>query len=351
MIKEIKPIHHKQYSNHEKIFYFEDKKVKLRGYIACHNTARGPATGGTRLYKYKNDNEALTDVLRLSKAMTYKCAIADVPFGGSKVVIIGTPNQKSKKFLKSYAQIIDSFKGKITTGTDVGISDMDTKYMSTITPFILKGTGGRTTTSLMAARGVYEAVVSAFQLLLPNKQIKEMTVAVKGTGKIGAELIRLLYKHGVKIIASDINTKSISKIKKLFSKVKMVDYKTIHKAKVDVYAPCAMGSEFTPKTIKELNCHIIAGGANNQFANEKDIFRLSKKGIWYIPDYVANAGGLIQIVDELNKAGYNTKRVRNRIKKIGQTTAYLIRESKRTGKSTLEIAKTMVHKKIYKNEK
>jgi glutamate dehydrogenase/leucine dehydrogenase len=351
MIKEIKPIHHKQYSNHEKVFYFEDKEVKLRGYIALHSTVRGPATGGTRLYQYKNNNDALGDVLRLSKAMTYKCAIADVPFGGGKAVIIGTINQKSKKFLKSYAQIIDSLKGKYTTGTDVGISDADTKYMSNVTPFILKGTSGHTSTSLMAARGVYEGIISAFQTLLPNKKIKDMTIAIKGTGKIGAELIRLLSKQKVQIIAGEIDKKNIIKIKKLFPKVKVVNYKNIHKAKVDIYSPCAMGGEFTPKTIKELNCRIIAGGANNQFVNEKDIIKLSKRGIWYVPDYVINAGGLIQIVDEMNKGGYNTKRVRNRIKKIGSTTEYLIKESKKTSISTLEIARKIAYEKIYKIKK
>lgn len=351
MIKEIKPTKNKQYSDHEKVFYFEDPKVKLKGFIAMHNTNRGPVTGGTRLYKYKNKNDALTDVLRLSRAMTYKCAIADVPFGGSKVVIMGTQNQKSKNFLKSYAKIINSFNGKLTTGTDVGISDQDTNYMSKITPFILKGTHGNTTTSLMASRGVYEGIISAFHALLPNKKIQNMTIAIKGTGKIGHELIRLLYKHHVKIIAADKNIKSINEIKKSFPNVKMVNYKTIHKAKVDIYAPCAMGGEFTPKTIKELNCYIVAGGANNQFINEKDVLKLSKRGIWYVPDYVLNAGGLIQIVDELNKGGYNIKRVQNKIKKIGKTVSYLIKEAKKTGMSTIEIAEKIAHEKIYKDKK
>ncbi len=351
MIQEIKPIKHKDYSDHEKVFYFEDPKVGLRGYIAWHSTVTGPATGGTRLYTYKNDTDALGDVLRLSKAMTYKCAISGVPFGGGKAVIIGTPNLKSKEFLTSYAKVIHSLKGKYTTGTDVGISDTDTKYMSTVTPFILRGVGGRTTTSLMAARGVYEGIISAFHTLLPNKKISQMSIAIKGTGKIGSELIRLLYRHNARIIAADKDAQSITKIKKLFPKIKVVDYKTIHKMKVDIYAPCAMGGEFTPKTIKELNCLIVAGGANNQFVNEKDTDKLFKKGIWYVPDYVLNAGGLIQIVDELDKAGYNTKRVRNRIKKIGTTTAYLIKESKKTGTSTLEIAKKIAHEKIYKLKK
>ncbi len=351
MIKEINATKHKEYAGHEKVFYFEDKKVKLCGYIALHNTKKGPATGGTRLYKYKNKNEALSDVLRLSKAMTYKAAIAGVPFGGGKAVIMGTEKQKTKNFLGSYAKIIDSFKGKYTTGTDVGISDEDTKYMSGITPFILRGTKGHTTTSLMAARGVYEGILSAFHEVLPNKKTKEMTIAIKGTGKIGSELIRLLYKHNVKIIAAEKNTESLNKIKKLFPKIKIVDYKKIHKEKVDVYSPCAMGNEFTPKTIAELNCLIVAGGANNQFVNEKDINLMTKKKICYIPDYVINAGGLIQIVDELHKEGYNTKRVSKQVKNIGKTVAYLIKESEKTGKNTLEIAKQIAHEKIHKAKK
>lgn len=348
MIKEIKPIHHKDYRGHEKVFYFEDKKVKLRGYIAWHSTKTGPATGGTRLFKYKNDDEALADVLKLSRAMSYKCAISGVPFGGGKAVIMGTEALKSKEFLKSYAKIIDSFNGKYTTGTDVGINDEDTKYMSTITSFILRGTNGRTTTSLMASRGVYKGIVSAFETIMPEKKLKDMTIAIKGTGKIGEELIRLLYKHQVKIIAGDINKNTINKVKKLFPKIKVVNYKTIHKSKVDIYVPCAMGGEFTPKIIKELNCKIVAGGANNQFVDENDIVKMSKKGIWYVPDFVINAGGLIQIVDELHKAGYNSKRVKNRIRNIEVTTAYLINKSKRTGKSTLEIANELVHEKILK---
>ncbi|MFA6000139.1 MAG: Glu/Leu/Phe/Val dehydrogenase dimerization domain-containing protein [Candidatus Paceibacterota bacterium] len=348
MIKEIKPKNNKQYSGHEKVFYFEDKKVGLRGYVAWHNTVGGPATGGTRLYDYKKTSDALSDVLRLSKAMTYKGVISGVPFGGGKAVIIGIPAQKTKEFLKSYAKVIDSFKGKFTTGTDVGISDDDTKYMSSITPFILKGTGGRTTTSLMAARGVYEGVVSAFRTLFPHKKIQDMTIAIKGTGKIGAELIRLLYKHNVKIIAGEKDAENIKKIKKLFPKIKVVDYKNIHKVKVDVYSPCAMGGELTPRTIRELNCRIIVGGANNQFVDERDISKLTKRGIWYVPDYVVNAGGLIQIVDELRRGGYNTKRVRRGIKNIGNITRHLIQESEKTGISTIDIAKKIVHEKIYK---
>ncbi len=346
MIKEIKPKHNKYYSKHHKVFYFEDKKVNLRGYIALHKLVNGSATGGTRLYDYKSSKDALTDVLKLSKAMTYKCVISGIPFGGGKAVIIRTIKLKSKDFLKSYAKIIDSLNGKYTTGTDVGISDEDTKYMSTITPYILRGSGGHTTTSLMAAKGVYEGIISSIHLLLPKKENKSISIAIKGTGKIGSELIRLLYKHNFQIYAGEKNSKSLMEIKKRFPKVKIVNYKNIHKIKVDIYSPCAMGGEFDKKTIEELNCYIIAGGANNQFVNEEDEAIVFKRNIWYIPDYLLNAGGLIQIVDELNKGGYNTKRVRNNIKNIGTTTSRLIKESRRTGISMLNIANKIVHEKI-----
>ena len=350
MIKEIHPIKNKYYDQHEKVFYFEEKKVGLKGFIAWHNTKQGPATGGTRLFSYKNKSEALIDVLKLSRAMTYKCAISGVPFGGGKAVIMANQKQKNKPFLKAYANIINSFSGKYTTGTDVGISDEDTKFMSSITPFILKGTKGNTTTSLMAARGVYEGIIAAYKKVLPNKKLNEMRIAIKGMGKIGAELVRLLSIHKPKIFISDINKKAVSKIKNKFPNIEIIDWQKIHKTKVDVYSPCAMGGEFTEKTIKELDCKIIAGGANNQFKNEKDILKLKKKNIIYVPDYVINAGGLIQIVDELHKKGYNRNRVLKNVKNICFTTSKIIQMSKKTGQSTIEIAEKIAHEKIRKTK-
>lgn len=346
MIKEINVSKNKYYDGHERVFYFEEKNVGLRGYIALHNTKNGPATGGTRLYPYRSKKEALEDVLKLSKAMTYKCIFSGVKFGGGKAVIIASPRDKNEDVLRAYANFIKSFKGKYTTGTDVGISDADTAFMSKITKFILRGDGGGTTTSLMAGRGVYESVITSFKKLIPNKKLSDMTIAIKGVGKIGAELIRLLYKSGAKITVADKSLESISKVKKLFPKVKVVDYKDIHKLKVDIYSPCAMGGEFNKKRIKELNCRIIVGGANNQFLDERDIQRVSKMGIVYIPDYVVNAGGLIQIVDELSKGGYNSKRVKNSIKNIGKSVAWLITESQKTGMTPFDVAQKVVQAKI-----
>ena len=247
MIKEINVKKYKAYAGHEKVFYFEDKPTKLKGFIAWHNTKFGPATGGTRLYPYISKSFAIDDVLRLSEAMTYKCVMAGVPFGGGKNVIIGNVNFKNKRFLSAYAKIIDSFNGKCTTGTDVGISDLDTEYMSKITPYILKGNGGDTTTSNMASYGIYTGIKTSIKLLLPGKKNKDVHIAIKGIGKIGLELVRLFNNDGFIITVADKDKNQIKKVNKLYSNVNVVNYKNIHKINVDVYSPCAMGKEFNKK--------------------------------------------------------------------------------------------------------
>lgn len=347
MIKEINVKKHPAYDNHEKVFYFEDKSTKLKGFIAWHNTKLGPATGGTRLFNYSSKKEAIDDVLRLSKAMTYKCAISNLPFGGGKNVIIGNKKNKNNKFLSAYAKIIDSFKGQCTTGTDVGISDDDAIYMSKITPYILKGNKGKTTTSEMASYGVYVGIKTSLKLLMPNKLNKNIHIAIKGVGKIGFNLIKLLSKDGFKLTVADIDKEKIDNVKKIFPSVKIVDFKDIHKIKCDVYSPCAMGGEFTSKTIKELNCHIIAGGANNQLRKDSLSKLIYKKGIWYIPDFLINSGGLIQIVDELDKSGYNRKRVNSRLRNIGKIISNIIKESQKTNKDTLSVTNNIINSKIY----
>jgi len=347
MIKEISAKKYPAYAGHEKLYYFEDKPTKLKGYIAWHNTKLGPATGGTRLFSYSSKKEAINDVLRLSEAMTYKCAISNLPFGGGKNVIIGSKKLKNEKFLIAYAKIIDSFKGKCTTGTDVGISDADAIFMSTITPFILRGNQGKTTTSQMASYGIYIGIKSSLKLLLPKRSCKNIHVAIKGVGKIGLELIKLLMKDNFKVTIADIDKDKVQYIKKIYPSIKIVDYKIIHKIKCDIYSPCAMGNELTTKTIKELNCLIIAGGANNQLKDESLSQNIFERGIWYIPDYLINSGGLIQIVDELDKFGYNKKRVITRLKNIGKTVELIIKQSKRTKIDTLSVTKKIIYSKIY----
>ncbi|MEA3399112.1 MAG: Glu/Leu/Phe/Val dehydrogenase dimerization domain-containing protein [Patescibacteria group bacterium] len=347
IIKEIDVKKHPSYDGHEKVFYFEDKNVNLRGFVAWHNTKLGPATGGTRLYPYTSDEEALDDVLRLSKAMSSKCAIADIPFGGGKAVIIGDKNFKNENFLKSYAEVINSFDGKYTTGTDMGISDKDTLYMSKITPYILKGNGKNRTTSKVAAYGIYLGIKEALRIVLPEK--KNLTIGIKGIGKIGSELVDLFKKDEIDLVVADIDKKIIEKIKNKYPDIEIVTPAEIHKKEVDVYCPCALGKEFNKENTKELNCKIIAGGANNQLVDDSIAQEIKERGICYIPDYLINSGGLIHIVDELDKTGYNKQRVEKRLLNIVKMIRLLLEESKGTKKDTLSISKEIVNKKLYDN--
>jgi glutamate dehydrogenase/leucine dehydrogenase len=346
MIKQINAKKHPAYDGHEKVFYFEDKRTKLQGYIAWHNSKLGPLTGGTRLYPYKSKKEALGDVLSLSKAMSYKCAISHLPFGGGKAVIIGNVKLKNKNFLEAYAYVINSFNGKYTTGTDVNISDADIFIMSHITPYILRGDGGKRTTSQMAAKGVYVAIKKASKLILSKKENKNISVLVKGVGKLGGELVRLLTKDGMQVFIADINKKRASKLHDKYPQTEVVNFRNIHKIKADIFSPCAIGNEFTKKVVEELNCKIIIGGANNQLANDKLAENLQMRGIWYIPDYVVNSGGLIQIIDGLSKKGYNLKRVTSRINQIGETTKKLIKQSLDSGETPLFISGKIAQAKL-----
>lgn len=348
-IKEIDASANSFFKNHTKVLFFEDTTTNLRGYIAIHTDSFGPATGGTRYYPYTKDEDALSDVLRLSEAMTYKCILSGVPFSGGKAVIIGDPKEsKTPELLQAYASIIDSLHGTYTTGTDVGISDEDVLFMTQYTPYILKGQGGGTTTSEMAAYGVYIAICAAVESLAFTNQDGAFSVSLKGLGKLGYTLGQLLYKKGCTLTVSDINTEQVEKFLKEFPGTISVDPLLSHKIKADVYAPCALGNEFTVDTIKELGATIIAGGANNQLASEDIAEILQKQGVWYIPDYVINTGGLIQIVDELDSFGYNKDRVATRIQNIGKTTQLLIERSGRNETTPLYVAKQYIAELLQK---
>lgn len=351
MIKKINVSKNKAFDKHQQVFRFEDKASGLKGFSAWHNIRPGSATGGTRLYPYKSENEALTDVLRLSKAMSYKCAISGIPFGGGKTVIIANQKMKKTELLRSYAKVIDSFKGKYTTGTDVGISDSDVIFMSQHTPYILKGNGNKRTTSEIASLGIYVSLWAAAPLFFKNKKKKDISVAIKGLGKIGEGLVKLLYKDRVKIYISDIDKKKVQYIQKRFPNVTVVNPKYIHKFPVDVYMPCALGNEFTKKNISEIKSKVIIGGANNQLADDSLAKVFHKMGVCYIPDYVVNSGGLIHIVDELDKKGYNKSRVDKRVDAIGKTVKSLIVSSRKLDLPPLEIANKLAEQKIYGQKK
>lgn len=314
---EIDPTKFKEFKSHKTLKRFEDTKTGLIGFVAIHNDHLGPAVGGTRMFPYKSEKEAISDVLKLSNAMTYKCALAGVPHGGGKAVIIANPNKdKNKKLLKAYAQKIKDLEGIFYTGEDVGISEDDVQLMLKYSPYFIGKRGLAGDPSPFAALSVFCAMKTTVSEVFNGDDISDKSVAIKGIGKVGGELLRLLLNSGAKVTVADTDISAINNIKNKFPQVAITKTEEIHKSDVDIFAPCALGNDINENTVEEIMAKVICGGANNQVSSTKVRDRLFKKGIIYIPDYISNAGGLINVVDELEKGGYNRKRVLDRIENL-----------------------------------
>lgn len=331
-----------EFDNHELVVFATDKKSGLKSFIAIHNTNLGPATGGTRYWNYRSEQEALRDVLRLSRAMTYKCALSGIRYGGGKGVIMANSyNPKKKQFLTAYARRVNLLKGSFYTGEDVGLTTEHVNVLARKSRFIIGRASLAGNPSPWAALGVFYAMRVALEAVFGSPEISGRKFAIKGFGKVGSILSRLIYERGGKVTVADINSKRAKLAKKRFPKIRIVKPGEIHRQRVDVYAPCALGDDFNQKTIPQLRCHIICGGANNQLSTPEDGVRLQKAGILYVPDYLANAGGLINVVAELDRRGYSRRRVKGKVKSIEKMTKKIIELSRRQNKPTSEVADRM----------
>jgi leucine dehydrogenase len=340
-----------EFKNHKQIVELNDPSSGLKGFIAIHSTMLGPATGGTRYWAYSSAKLALKDALRLSEAMSYKCALANVPFGGGKAVIITPKNKlKTPALLKKFAQSVNALNGQFSTGEDIGIEEKDITLMKRYSSYI---NGGKISGSLgpWAALGVFIALKAALKATYKSSSLKKRKIAIKGLGKVGGGLCKLVLAHGGQVIGCDINPEAEKKIKKLFPRVKLVPPKNIHKQVVDIFSPCALSGDLNPKTIKELKCKIVCGGANNQLAFEDCGEMLRKKNILYIPDFVANAGGLINAVAERHNGHYDKKWVIKKVNDISATVNKIIVKSKQNNLSTNVVAKKMAEQIIARKQK
>ena len=330
----------KHFDDHLGVWRFEDKKTGLLGFVAIHRKSdKKTSLSGTRFFPYKNEREALNDVLMLSRAMSYKCAISKLPFTGGKAVIIGDPQKiKTHTLLASYARVISELRGMFYTGEDVGIDKNDVRFLLTKTPYFVGKHDLTSGPSPYAALSVYRIMRAAMKEVFPQRSLEDLTVAIKGVGKVGGTLAAMLAKDNMRVIVADTENKTISTIKKKIRKISSVSPQNILKLKMDIYAPCAMGGEFTIKNISHLQARLICGAANNQITSPKIAQLLHKRGIIFIPDYLANAGGLINVADELEPGGYNKKRVIRRIKDLEKTFYSLYEEACRSNKSIYEVA-------------
>lgn len=340
-----------EFDEHRLVMRIEDKESGLKCFIAIHNDNLGSATGGTRMYDYRSEEEALLDVLRLSRAMTYKCALAGVKFGGGKGVIIGDPKKdKSEDLLRSYARKVNELGGKFTTGEDVGITEDDVQLMLEESPYFngKRGLGGDP--SPYTALGNFYAIQTAATEVFGSDDLSGKTVAVKGVGKVGSELVKLLIEEGINVYIADIDSMALDRVVVEYPHVKVVDPVEIHRLKVDIYAPCALGNEFTQKNKKEVKAKIICGSANNQLLSPDIGEWFFQNSVLYIPDYVANAGGLINVVDELEESGYQKERVLARIENIKDTVLKIL-ELSRKRKKSLNLVADELAKQVFDKAK
>lgn len=329
----------KEYSAHKRVVRITDAESGLKGFVAIHNDLIGSAVGGTRMLPYASEDEALDDVLRLSRAMTYKCALAGVKHGGGKGVIIGNPHaDKTEALLRAYARAIGQLGGAFNTGEDVGISEPDVHIMLEEAPFFIGKPGQAGDPSPYAALSTFYSIQTIATIVFGTEELKGRTVAVKGVGKVGGELVRLLLEKGAVVTIADVNDAAVTRLKNEHPGVSVVSPSLAHAQPVDIYSPCALGNEFTPQTMEEVKAKIICGAANNQLADDVVGDWFFEKGISYVPDYIANAGGLIDVVDELDPGGFKSERVIERINNIKNTIRTIFEFATLTNRSPNRVA-------------
>jgi leucine dehydrogenase len=320
---------------------------KLKGFIVIHNDNLGPALGGTRIAAYKSAEEALKDALRLSHTMTYKCAIAGLPFGGGKGVIIADPKMSKKEILGEYAKQVDKLQGKFYTGEDVGLEEKDVQYMLKFSPYFIGKTGQAGDPSYFAALSTCDAIKIALDFLFKSSKIQGRKFAVKGAGKTGSFLAKLLAFAGGQVFIYDHDAKKVKQLMKTSKNIFEAKAK-IEELDVDVFCPCALGHDITVDNVDKIKAKIVAGTANNQLTSLEVADALFKRGILYIPDYIANAGGLLDVADELMPGGYSRKHVLKSIDDLQITLKKVLQISKKQNVSPLRIAHEMAEKKFLK---
>ena len=323
------------FDNHEQVVFCSDEKSGLKAIIAVHSTALGPAVGGCRMWDYATDEEALVDVLRLSKGMTYKNAMAGLSMGGGKSVIIGDASKiKSEALFKAFGQALNGLAGRYISAEDVNITTGDIAIANTETEFVAGVEGKSGNPAPFTALGTFLGLKAAVKHKFNRDDLTGLTVAVQGLGSVGYYLCEHLHKAGAKLIVTDINQEAVSKAQAEFG-AKAVGLNDIYDVDCDIYAPCALGATINDTTIDRIKAKIIGGCANNQLAAPKHDQALVDRGILYAPDYVINAGGIINISFE---ADYCPDKATKKVEEIYVTLLDVFAKAASTGKPTGMVA-------------
>jgi len=334
--------------NHEQLVFCQDNETGLRSIIAIHNTTLGPAVGGTRMWAYGTEEEAMTDALRLSRGMTYKNALAGLNIGGGKAVIIGDARkQKSEALMRRFGKFVNSCGGKYITAEDVGISTRDMEYVRLETKHVVglpEYLGGSGDPSPVTAYGVYMGMKASQKELSGNDSLSGKKVVVQGVGHVGEYLVEHLVKEGADVTICDIYEDRVNAVVKKYG-VKAVDAKDVYDVPMDIYSPCALGATINDDTLDRLKCSIVCGAANNQLKDEKVHGQeVLKRGILYAPDYLVNAGGIINCYWEI--VGYNRNAALAQAEGIYQTALNIFNISKTNSIPTYLAANQLAEARI-----
>ncbi|MFC5046636.1 Glu/Leu/Phe/Val dehydrogenase [Aquimarina hainanensis] len=341
------------FNDHEQVVFCQDKDTGLKAIIGVHNTVLGPALGGTRMYDYKTEWDALNDVLRLSRGMTYKSAITGLNLGGGKAVIIGDPKKlKTPELMKRFGKFVHTLGGKYYTAEDVGMETSDMDTVREVTPYVTgisESKGGAGNPSPVTAYGVYMGMKATAKYTYGKDDLAGKRIIVQGIGHVGEELVRLASEEGAKVIISDINEERLEAVSTKYG-AEIYRGNDLYSEVADIYAPCALGATINDETINKLQVKIVAGAANNQLANENiHGALLQEKGIVYAPDFLINAGGIINVYAEI--AGYGRDQIMTKTENIYNTTLEILAKAEETNVSTHVAALTIAEERIATRKK
>lgn len=337
------------FDGHEQVVFGSDDATGLKCIIAIHSTVLGPGLGGTRFLAYEDDEAALVDVLRLSRAMTLKSACAGLDHGGGKAVIIGDPTRlRSEELLRAYGRMIASLGGRYVTACDVGTTPDDMAVIQRETRWATGADpveGGSGDSGVLTALGLYLSLQATAAAAFGSDDLAGRHVAVQGAGKVGRRLVELLVRDHAKVSIADVSPDAVAKVAEL-SGVEVVDPADILEVDADMLSPNALGGILDATSIEGLQAKVVCGGANNQLATVEDAERLHERGVLYAPDYVVNAGGVINVANELHPSGYSPDRARRRVEAIPRTLTRIIEVSRHEDVSTEVAALRVAERRI-----
>ena len=333
--------------SYEEVVLCHDAPTGLCAVVAIHSTALGPALGGTRFYPYRSEDDAFEDVLRLAEGMTYKSATAGLDLGGGKAVIIGDPHKaKSEALLRVYGRFIDSLGGRYITAEDVGTSQADMDVIHRETPNVTgvsRSLGGSGDPSAATAYGVLWAMKAVLEALDGVDELTGRRIVVSGVGKVGTALVRHLVEERAHVMVADVDDDAVARTVTCIG-VDAVPVLDAHAIECDIFSPCALGGACNEKTIAGMGCRAVVGSANNQLATREDGLRLADREILYAPDFVVNAGGVINIAEEL--VGYHRERAYTKVRRIGETTTRVLTIAAKQGITPAAAAEALADQRI-----